>query len=39
MWIGATVATNNTGELMGIYVALQTAQAHAEPPATHTSDF
>ena len=31
MWIGATVATNNTGELMGIYVALQTAQAHAEP--------
>tara|TARA_B110001450_G_scaffold178817_1_gene167056 strand:- start:229 stop:2817 length:2589 start_codon:yes stop_codon:yes gene_type:complete len=31
MWIGATVATNNTGELTGIYVALQTAQAHAEP--------
>ena len=31
MWIGATAATNNTGELTGIYAALQTAQAHAEP--------
>ena len=29
MWIGASRATNNTGELTAIYVALQTAQAHS----------
>ena len=32
MWIGP--ATNNTGELTGVYVALQTANAHAEPGDT-----
>ena len=34
MWIGASAATNNTGELTAIYVALQTARAHAEPGDT-----
>ena len=34
MWIGAHTATNNTGELTGVYVALQTANAHAEPGDT-----
>ena len=28
MWIGASRATNNTGELTAVYVALQTARAH-----------
>ena len=34
MWIGASAATNNTGELTGVYVALQTVSAHAEPGDT-----
>ena len=34
MWIGARAATNNTGELTGVYVALQTVNAHAKPGDT-----